>query len=341
MTLSVQSVEEGPLLVSHSLEVPESIFNDVIVQRNCSLRIGGNLRGDLTIEKGARVLVEGAVEGKIINRGGRLVVNNKGLAAFVAVEGPSDAVAGGVLKISLSAIASNWERLGKRTEAECAGVVKANAYGCGIDQIATALVKCGCRTFFVTDIPEARCVRAVARNATIYVLNGVHSGSAPAFAEVDARPVINSCIELAEWDVFAASHPWTGGCALNVDTGASRFGLSMEEAAAMAARLHSRGHGISLLMSRLDHLEKPDRVMHQIKRFSNLRQLYVGVPASLANSSGIFLGADAHFDLVRAGSALYGLNPVPGNSNPMVPVVELRARIVQVRTLEPSRDDTR
>ncbi len=56
---------------------------------------------------------------------------------------------------------------------------------------------------------------------------------------------------------------------------------------------------------------------------------------SMANSSGIFFAPKAHFDLVRAGAALYGVNPAPGVANPMLPVIELRARIVQVLSLAP------
>ena len=217
--LSVQKADEGLLLVSSSSDIHGSVVNDTIVQKNCTLHVRGNLLGSLTIEPGANVVVEGSVDGKIINRGGRLVVNNKGLAAYVHLEGPPEAEACGILKFNLTALATNWEMLAKRTEAECAAVVKGNAYGCGIDPVAGALAKSGCKTFFVSNIPEARRVRAVAPRATIYVLNGFYSGTGPAFAEVNARPVINSAIEMAEWDVFVAAQQWTGGCALNVDTG--------------------------------------------------------------------------------------------------------------------------
>jgi alanine racemase len=333
--LSVQKADEGLLLVSSSSDIHGSVVNDTIVQKNCSLHVHGNLLGSLTIEPGANVVVEGSVDGKIINRGGRLVVNNKGLAAYVHLDGPPEAEACGILKFNLTALATNWEMLAKRTDAECAAVVKGNAYGCGIDPVAGALAKSGCRTFFVSNLPEARRVRAVAPRATIYVLNGFYSGTGPAFAEVNARPVINSAIEMAEWDVFVAAQQWTGGCALNVDTGENRLALSMEEVAAFAPRVQSLDHGISLLMSRLDHAEKRDHPVNdrQIAQFRDLRRLYDGVPASLANSSGIFVGPKIHFDLVRAGAALYGVNPTPGQPNPMLPVMELRARIVQVRDL--------
>jgi len=334
--LPASKIELGePLLVCGASDINGSVLTDTIVQENCILHVRGNLCGNLTIERGATVVVEGSVDGKITNRGGRLVVNNKGLAACVTLDGPAEAEACGVLKINLTAIAFNWERLNKCTEAECASVVKGNAYGCGIEPIVKALSQTGCRIFFVTNLPEAKRVRAIAPNVTIYVLHGLYSGTAPAFAELNARPVINSMIEMAEWDTFVASRQWSGGCAVNVDTGESGVGLSMEEAIAFAPKVHAVNHGISLLMSHLDNDEKAKYPLNerQIGLFRDLRRAYSGIPSSLANSSGIFLGPKAHFDLVRAGSALYGVNPTPGLSNPMQPVIELQARIVQVRNL--------
>jgi alanine racemase len=330
--------EAGPLLISSSSEIHDSIASDTIVQRNCTLHVRGNLLGSLTIEPGASVVVDGSVDGRIINKGGRLQVHNKGLAACVTVEGPSEAEAGGVLKINLTNLAANYERLAKRTEAECAAVVRADAYGCGISPIAGALAKSGCNTFFVSNLPEARGVRAVAPQATIYVLNGLYSGTGSAFADINARPVINSTIELAEWDVFVGAQAWEGGCALNVDTGNSGLGLSFEEATAFAPRVQSLNHGVAPLLSRLNHAAAPADPSNerQLETFRELRRLYRGIPASLADSSGIFLASKTHFDLVRAGSALYGINPTPGAANPMLPVIELKARIVQVRELAAS-----
>ena len=199
------------------------------------------------------------------------------------------------------------------------------------------LIQSRLQDFFVTNLPEAKRVRAIASNATIYVLHGLYPGTGPVFAEVNAQPVINSLVEMAEWDAFVASSQWGGGCAISVDTGGSRIGLSFEEAVALAPRVHAPNHGITLLMSRLNDDSKAERPLNerQISLFRDLRRLYSGVPGSLANSSGIFLAPSAHFDLVRAGSALYGVNPTPGLFNPMLPVIELRARILQVRNLEP------
>src|SRR6266536_285179 len=217
---------------------------------------------------------------------------------------------------------------------ECAAVVKGDGYGCGLEPVTRTLYRAGCRTFFVADIAEGRRVRAVASDAAIYVLNGVMPGSAQAFAADYLRPVINSTTELAEWDAFVARN-WRGGAALHVDTGMNRLGITVDEAVAIAPRLQSENHGFTLLMSHLACAEVPDHPMNdrQIRLFREVRLLYRGVSSSLANSSGIFLGGAAYCDLVRPGVAIYGVNPTPGKKNLMRPVVELKGRIIQVRTI--------
>jgi alanine racemase len=254
---------------------------------------------------------------------------------------PTESEMGGILTIDLAAIEANWKTLARMTvPVECAAVVKANAYGCGLDPVTRKLARAGCRTFFVADLAEARCVRAIAPDATIYVLNGIMPGSAEGFADGSFRPVISSMTELAEWDAFVAARSWHGGAALHVDTGMNRLGLSIPEAGALAPRAQSENHGFSLLMSHLACAEIPDHPLndHQIRAFREIRMLYRGLPSSLANSSGIFLDSATFCDLVRPGVALYGANPTPGKKNPMRPVVELKARILQVRTL--SRGET-
>jgi len=243
---------------------------------------------------------------------------------------------GGILTIDLGAIEANWKELGRRAmPSECAAVIKADGYGCGIGAVARTLSGAGCKTFFVADLAEARRVREVTPDATIYVLNGLLPGTAASYADVHARPVIGSLVELAEWDAFCAANQWHGGAALHVDTGMNRLGISPEEAAALAPRIRAENHGISLLMSHLVCAEQPSHPLNarQIQIFRDVRLLYRGIPGSLANSSGIFLGSGAHCDMVRPGAALFGVNPTPGHNNPMRPVVDLKAHVVQVRTV--------
>jgi alanine racemase len=250
---------------------------------------------------------------------------------------PAAALTGGVLTIDLAAVEANWKRLaGMTIPVECAAVVKGDGYGCGLEPVTAMLARAGCRTFFVAHIAEARRVRAIAPNAVIYVLNGIAPGSAGAFADANLRPVIGNLAELAEWDAFTSSTGWKGEHALHFDTGMNRLGFAIEEAPALAPRASKLDHGIALIMSHLACAETPNHPLNerQITAFRDLRTLFRGLPASLANSSGIFLGGATHCDMVRPGVALYGVNPTPGHYNPMRPVIEVKGRIVQVRKVE-------
>ena len=243
----------------------------------------------------------------------------------------------GVLTVDLDAIVANWRKLEKMAvPAECAGVIKANAYGCGLDPVARALAAAGCKNFFVATLEEARAARAALPSAAIYVLNGFFQNCGDAFAKIDARPVIGDLNELAEWDVFCRRSGWSGGAAIHIDTGMNRLGLSVSEAQGIIPRINAGDHGITLVMSHLASAEQLNHPLNarQLAAFREIASLFSGVPASLSNSSGIFLGAAFQFDLVRPGAALYGINPTPEADNPMRQVVDLKARIVQIRNVE-------
>ncbi|MGB8399741.1 alanine racemase [Bradyrhizobium sp.] len=247
------------------------------------------------------------------------------------------ASATGVLTVDLDAIVANWRKLEKTAvPAECAGVVKADAYGCGADQVARALAAAGCKTFFTATLDEARVVRAAAPQASIYALDGLFQNTGEAYARIDCRPVIGDLNELAEWDVFCRRSGWNGGAAIHIDTGMNRLGLTVAEAQGIIPRINAGDHGITLVMSHLACAEQLHNPLNarQLAAFREIASLFSGVPASLSNSSGVFLGAPFQFDLVRPGAALYGVNPTPEADNPMRPVVDLKARIVQIRNIE-------
>lgn len=270
-----------------------------------------------------------ASDPKTIPQAGLLSAESNQAAALAAY--------GGVLTIDLDAIIANWRKLEKTAvPAECAAVVKADAYGCGIAPVARALNKAGCKTFFVANLEEARAARAALPNSTIYVLGGYFQNTGEHYAEIDCRPVIGDLNELAEWDVFCRRTGWLGGVAIHVDTGMNRLGLTLQEAQAIIPRINAGDHGITLVMSHLVAAEQLNSTVNakQLAAFRGIASEFAGVPAALANSSGVFLGASFQFDMVRPGAALYGVNPTPEADNPMQPVVDLKARIVQVRNVE-------
>jgi alanine racemase len=243
----------------------------------------------------------------------------------------------GVLTVDLDAIVANWRKLEKAAvPAECAAVIKADAYGCGVDPVARALAAAGCKTFFVATVEEARAARAAVPSATLYALDGIFQNCGDAFAKTDCKPVIGDLNELAEWDVFCRRSGWAGGAAIHIDTGMNRLGLTITEAQGIVPRINAGDHGITLVMSHLACAEALNHPLNakQLATFREIASLFTGVPASLSNSSGIYLGPHFLFDVVRPGAALYGVNPTPEADNPMQPVVDLKARIVQIRNVE-------
>jgi alanine racemase len=245
--------------------------------------------------------------------------------------------AGGLLTINLEALAANWRLLRDRAVgAECAAVVKADAYGIGLGPAVKALDRAGCRTFFVAQFSEAAQARDIAPGATIYVLNGLLPGSSEAYAQRALRPVLGSRDEIAEWAAFcrAAGRPLPA--AIHVDTGMNRLGLPPGEAIALAVDDMLLQFEPALLMSHFVSSEEPDNPLNrrQIDTFAEVSRAYPGVAASICNSSGIFLPEGPLLELVRPGFALYGGNPTPGRANPMRSVVRLEAPVLQLRVAE-------
>lgn len=242
--------------------------------------------------------------------------------------------AGGILTVDLSALAANWRSLAARAKpAECAAVVKADAYGIGIEPAGAALAKTGCKTFFVALLDEALRLRTVVPEAIIYVLNGFNPGTAPAFRDIDARPVLGSMPEIEEWDRCAKDAKELLPAAIHIDTGMNRHGLTGDEATKLAKNLSTLSFKPALVMS---HLARADEIgdpmtARQISDFKALARKFPAIPASLANSAGLLAYPDSRFDLVRPGISLYGGQALIGGENPTKPVVRLDVHILQVR----------
>jgi alanine racemase len=244
--------------------------------------------------------------------------------------------AGAVLTIDLDAIASNYRFLRRKLgKSRCAAVVKADAYGLGAAPVASRLLAEGCRTFFVAHLQEGLDLRVVlGAGPEIYVLNGTPPGTGKEFTAAGLVPVVNTLGELQEWRRHASAASQTAPLALQVDTGMSRLGLSPREVETIAGdtRLLD-GIDVTMVMSHLacaDERENPAN-RAQLREFRRLREMLPSAPASLANSSGIFLDDVFHHSVARPGAALYGINPVPGRANPMKQVAKLQARVIQLR----------
>jgi alanine racemase len=242
--------------------------------------------------------------------------------------------AGAILDIDLGAIVANWRLLAKKVApASCAAVIKANGYGLGAAPVARALLTAGCGRFFVATLDEGIALRqALGPAPVVAVFNGPLPGSAAEFAAAQLTPVLNDPAQIEAWGSLVT--PEKLPPLIHIDTGLSRLGLSLAELATCLDRI--RAIGAVGLISHLACADTPTHALNtaQYKRFVAVRRRLPDLSASLAASSGIFLGADFHFDEVRPGAALYGVNPLPGKPNPMRPVVRLAAKIVQIRKID-------
>ncbi len=245
-----------------------------------------------------------------------------------------------VVEIDLDAICANWTRLSSLAPAsEVAAVVKADAYGLGAGQVVPALAHRGVTSFFVATLREGIQVRQSLSShpgARVFVLNSLFSPSADLFVEHQLTPVLNS---LSDIIACAKDGRFKGplGAAIHLDTGMNRLGLPASESDTLArnGEMLSRIN-VVLWMSHLACADEPDNPHNerQLQDFQGALARLPKAPVSLANSAGVFLGADYHFDLVRPGIALYGGNPGANPEQVMHPCVKLMGTVLQVRTME-------
>ncbi|BBK37012.1 alanine racemase [Allostella sp. ATCC 35155] len=247
--------------------------------------------------------------------------------------------AGATLTVDLDAIAGNYRLLCRTLgKVPCAAVVKADGYGLGVAPVGRTLAAAGAEWFFTAHLGEAIALRAALQPPVrIAVLNGIWPGLEDAFLAHDLLPVLNDLGQIALWRAAATGAGRPLPAVLQLDTGMARLGLPPAELATLRQEPERMsGIDLRLVISHLACADEPGHPLNAIQRgrFAAARDAFPGVPASLAASSGIFLGPGYHCDLGRPGVALYGVNPTPDAPNPMRPVVRLEARILQVRHID-------
>ena len=226
------------------------------------------------------------------------------------------------LRIDRDALVSNWQAMDRMSgTAACGAAVKANGYGLGATLVAQTLAGAGCRDFFVANWAEALALAPL--GLTLSVLHGLRAEDMAAAMAGFARPVLSTPEQVARWREGGG-----GACDVMVDTGINRLGVSVQ---AVADGLLD-GLAIETLISHLACADE-DVPMNarQQAAFAGLKGRTCARRMSLANSAGIGLGADYHFDLTRPGLALYGGIPRPDMAGPLRQVARPEAQILQRR----------
>lgn len=244
------------------------------------------------------------------------------------------------LRVDLAQVKANYEALKALTpRAKVAASVKADAYGLGIEAIGRALYGTGCRIFFVATAGEGKMLRdAIGPNGAIYVLNGPAPRDKGTLLGARLKPVISSMDQARYWAEVSREvndPPYT---AIHIDTGMNRLGLSELEVKALAHEKDLwRAIKPEWVMSHLacgsitDHPMNPQ----QLVTFKRLSSALPPTPQSLANTAGIYLGKDYHFQMVRPGIGLYGGKTTDRPDKEVgKSVIKMLAPILQVRYIK-------
>lgn len=228
------------------------------------------------------------------------------------------------LNLDGNALVDNWRALNARSGAAQAGAaVKADAYGLGAREVVARLRDAGCRDFFVAHWAEAAVIADIVPTDWISVLNGIAPEDIKAARFLGAIPVLNTAEQVELWKSSGG-----GRCHIMFDSGINRLGLGSEDISNTAFD----GLDIDLLLSHLASADADVAQNHeQLRRFQSVAAGIGASRFSIANSAGIMLGPDYHFDLTRPGLSLYGGIARAGMEAFVRPVVSLSARLLQVR----------
>lgn len=248
-----------------------------------------------------------------------------------------------MLRVNMSQLKANYAALTERVKkpgkpVSIGACVKADAYGIGMGPVAKALYGLGCRTFFVAHASEGRLLREiVGKTPSIYVFNGPSEAEMQIFFGSKLKPVLNSYAQAQLWARHVPKHEYQPRTAIHIDTGMNRLGMTPYDMAALTEdKKFLNGLQIELVMSHLACAPHADHPMNaaQLDAFKKTAATLPPTTLSLANSAGIYLGKDYHFQMVRPGAALYGLQATDNPSQEVTkPVITLAAPILQSRTI--------
>ncbi len=228
------------------------------------------------------------------------------------------------LRLDAAALAENYKLLCTASgNARTGAAVKANGYGLGARDVTKRLSAAGCEDFFVAHWAEAAEIADIVPAAQISVLCGVNDADLPVALALGALPMLNSPGQIQRWKAAGG-----GRCNVMIDSGINRLGVSPDQ---VEPGLFD-GLEIDILAS---HLASADEDVSQNSKqlgvFSAVAATTNANRCSLANSAGIMLGRDYHFDLTRPGLSLYGGIPRPELAGKIKQIAYLQSSVLQVR----------
>ncbi len=240
-----------------------------------------------------------------------------------------------IVRINLNHLQHNYQVLQLRVgQSEIMAIVKADAYGHGLDLVAPALFAAGCRHFGVTDALEGSALRQLVAgegDVEITLLSGIYDAEDAKLAtQHQLTPTIT------EPDHLSLLHQadFHGRVWIKVDTGMHRLGSS--DPVALLSQCRKQAIGVRGIMSHLACADTPTHPMNrqQLAAFRDLRsRIDSNLPASLLNSAGIAAIPEHGMDMVRPGIALYGSEPITDQPLGLKPVMQFTGAVMQIRQI--------
>lgn len=245
-----------------------------------------------------------------------------------------------VIRIHSKALLHNYKMfsdyVGEKTKV--AATIKANAYGIGAEHVALKLYEAGCQDFFVIHCEEALKVVSCLKNSNIFILNGVYPGTVGNILKHKFIPVIITVDQAKLWLKTAQSLGRKLPAVLHVDTGFARESLSVDELEEIAELPGLFEYmDFKYLMSHLACADEPDHLKnrHQLRLFNDIAKKWPGIHKCFANSYGVALGPEYHFDMVRPGIGLLGYCQAFKPPFTLKTAVSLCAPILKLREIKP------
>lgn len=239
-----------------------------------------------------------------------------------------------ILEISLTNLKHNYKVARDAVAENCnvAVAAKADAYGIGAFEVCGALLGEGCKDFYFAYLSEAEHMRSWPLGSNLYVICLNTFEELSESCRMGLIPVLNTKQDLSYYHEICKRDEKLYPCVIHVDTGMNRMGLDVKDCIA----LNMSEFNCQYVLSHLACADTPEHDLNrkQLLEVQLIKTQFPHTPISLANSSGIYLGDEYHFNQVRPGCMIYGVNPTPSKPSPVLPIVTMKAKVVQIRKLE-------
>ncbi|HSG16936.1 MAG TPA: alanine racemase [Anaerolineae bacterium] len=250
------------------------------------------------------------------------------------------------VEVNLSRLTQNYRAIERAVApATVMPILKANAYGHGLVEIARHMASLGAPYLGVAFLEEGILLREYGVMTPILVLGGVLGNQVPMFLEYDLTVTASSIEKLVQTNDAARALGKTAKVHLKIDTGMERIGVHYYSAQGLLEQaLRCDYCQVEGIFSHFASSDGSDLsfAREQLKRFDDVLRFYEdrGLPAPMrhiANSGGIAQLPESHLDMVRAGILLYGVYPSAEvkRSVPVRPALSWKSRVVYFKVVKP------